>query len=109
MERLFACTLIFLLCHLPMMAQNLSETEVVKRYSAALSMMTKGNQKYAEARDILQEILPHANKDMQARILPKIPMSWYFEGMIHQLQQQYDDALLCMVEAQRKFHELGRY
>ena len=107
MERLFVCTLILIMCHFPMMAQNLSETEVVKRYSAALSMMTKGNQKYAEARDILQEILPHANKDMQARILPKIPMSWYFEGMIHQLQQQYDDALLCMVEAQRKFHELG--
>lgn len=107
MERLLACTLILLLSLFSMMAQNLSETEVIKRYTAALSMMKNGNQKYAEARRILKEILPHANKDMQARILPKIPMSWYIEGMVHQLQQQYDEALLCIGEARKEFHELG--
>lgn len=90
-----------------MIAQNLSEAEVVKHYSDALSMMTKGNHKYAEARKILKEILPHADKNMQARILPKIPMSWYFEGATYLLQQKYDEALPCIEEARKGFNELG--
>lgn len=90
-----------------MMAQNLSEAEVVERYSTALSMMTNGNQNYAEARRILKEILPHADKSMQARILPKIPLSWYLEGAIYILEQQYDKAFPCIEEARKGFHDLG--
>ena len=89
-----------------MVAQNLSEEEVAKRYSTALTMMTKGNQQYAEARKILKEILPHADENMQARILPKIPMSWYFEGAVYKLQQKFDEALPCIEEARKGFHEL---
>lgn len=100
-------TLLCLVLYGSLFAQELSEAEVVKRYSDAISMMTNGNRQYAEARKILEEILPHANDDIKKRIQPKIPLSWYFEGVIHQLQQQYEYALPCIENARKGFHELG--
>jgi len=46
---------------------------------------------------------------MKSRILQKIPLSWYFEGTQHQIGQQYDEALLCMEEARKGFHEIGDF
>ena len=93
--------------YLSVYAQNLSKAEVVKRYSAALTMMTKGNRQYAEARRILMEISPHADENLRTRILQKIPMSWYFEGTLFQLEQKYGEALACMEKARYGFHEIG--
>lgn len=104
-----ALVYMLLLCvsYLPVYAQNLSKAEVVKRYSAALTMMTKGNRQYAEARRILMEISPHADENLRTRILQKIPMSWYFEGTQFQLEQKYDEALACMKKARDGFHKIG--
>ena len=80
---------------------------VVNGYLVAMSYMMISNGRYADARTIFDRILPFADADMRNRILSRIPMSWYFEGMAYQKQQQYEEALPCMEEARKGFHELG--
>lgn len=88
-------------------AQQLSRNEVIKQYSKALSYMKGDSRRYAEAREILEKILPSADEDLKNRIIPKLPLSWYFEGMQYQLGQRYDAALSCMEMARKGFHEIG--
>ena len=107
MRRIVIYVMLLYVGYLSVYAQNLSKAEVVKRYSAALTMMTKGNRQYAEARRILMEISPHADENLRTRILQKIPMSWYFEGTLFQLEQKYGEALACMEKARYGFHEIG--
>ena len=98
-----------------LLQDNLSEKErediqhlyVMNGYFKATSCLKKTSRRYADAREILTKILPYADDDMKARILPKIPMSWYFEGTQYQIGQQYEEALPCIEEAQKGFHELG--
>lgn len=80
---------------------------VMNGYFSATSYMKSNNGRYADARALFDKILPFADVDMRNRILPKIPMSWYFEGTAHQMLQQYDEALPCVEEARTGFHELG--
>ena len=80
---------------------------VMNGYFMATSFMKSGNRHYSEARTMFDKILPFADEDMRNRILPKIPLSWYFEGTVHQVLQQYEEALPCIEEAQKGFHELG--
>lgn len=80
---------------------------VMNGYFVGTSYMKSSNRRYAEARDVFDKILPFAREDMKNRILLKIPLSWYFEGVAHQLQLQYEDALLCIENARKGFHELG--
>jgi len=69
--------------------------------------MKSSNRRYADARTMLDKILPFADEDMRNRILPKIPLSWYFEGTVHQIQQQYEESLPCIEKARQGFHDLG--
>ena len=80
---------------------------VMNGYFMATSYMKSSNRRYADARAMFEKILPFADEDMRNRILPKIPLSWYFEGTVYQVLQQYEDALPCIEEAQKGFHELG--
>ena len=80
---------------------------VMNGYFMATSYMKSSNRRYADARAMFEKILPFADEDMRSRILPKIPLSWYFEGTAYQVLQQYEDALPCIEEAQKGFHELG--
>ena len=98
-----------------LLKENLKEKEredilhlyVMNGYFMATAYMKSSSRHYSEARDILARILPYADDEMRLRILPKIPMSWYFEGTVHQIQQQYEEALPCVEEAQKGFHEFG--
>lgn len=85
-------------------AQELSEAEVVKQYTTALTYMTKGNHRYAEARAIMEKILPSAYGEVKTRILLRLPMTWYFEGLQYQTNQNYEQALYCMKQAREGFH-----
>ena len=87
--------------------KNLQHLYVMNGYFVATSYIHKSNRRYAEARDILARILTYADEDMRHRILPKIPLSWYFEGTVYQLQQKYNEALPCVEEARKGFHEFG--
>lgn len=80
---------------------------VMNGYFTVLSYLDSESQRYEDARKIINQILPHAEKDMKARILPKIPLSWYFEGAGFQMRQQYDQAMICMKKACKGFHEVG--
>lgn len=98
---------LFLLSQLSTFSQGLSKEEVVTQYSTALSYMTKGNRQFAEARDILERILPYAEGEIRNRIQTRIPMAWYFEGIVFQKEQKYVKALQCMEKACQGFREIG--
>lgn len=79
---------------------------VMNGYCTATTYINKENRRYAEARELFAKILPYADEDMRKRILPKIPLSWYFEGAQYQLEQKYAQALTCMENARQGFHDL---
>lgn len=87
--------------------EDIQRLYVINGYCKAMSCMKEKNRRYAEARDILTTILPYADQDMKARIMSRIPMSWYFEGVNYQIGQQYEEALACMENARNGYHEIG--
>lgn len=50
-------------------------------YMYATSFMHRDNRQLAKARAILEEIMPYADGKVREYVLPKIPLSWYFEGI----------------------------
>ena len=80
---------------------------VMNGYFTVLSYLGSESQRYKDAREIINQILPYAEKDMNARLLSKIPLSWYFEGVGFQMRQQYDQARICMEKACKGFHEIN--
>lgn len=87
--------------------KDLQHLYVVNGYFVATSYIHKSNRRYAEARALFEKILPFADDDMRQRILPKIPLAWYFEGTLFQLEQKYGEALTCMEKAHDGFHKIG--
>lgn len=79
---------------------------VMNGYCMATSYISKESRRYAEARVLFDKILPYADDDMRQRILPKIPLTWYFEGTQYQLEQKYGQAFTCMEKARQGFHDL---
>lgn len=109
MKRLvFAFVLLLLGCS-HVMAQNLTEAEaheiVVNGYLHSLSNMKE--HQCAEARAELERILPLADGEMRQRIQKMLPMTWFFEGSLAQMEQNYHHALVCLEKAQVGFHEVA--
>lgn len=77
-------------------------------YMYATSFMHRDNRQLAKARAILEEIMPYADGKVREYVLPKIPLSWYFEGAEYHLSQQYDKALACYQNALKGFQEQRR-
>ena len=77
-------------------------------YMYASGFMLRGNRQFVKARAILEEIMPYADGKVREYALPKIPLSWYFEGAEYQLSQQYDKALACYQKALKGFIELRK-
>lgn len=63
---------------------------------------------YGRCREIISEILPYADERLKDYALPKIPLSWYFEGVQCAMNQRYDEALALYGKALRGYHELGK-
>ena len=74
-------------------------------YMYATSFMHRDNRLLAKARAILEEIMPYADGKVREYVLPKIPLSWYFEGIENHLRQMYDEALACYQNALKGFQE----
>ena len=87
--------------------KDIQHLYVMNGYFVATSYIHKSNRRYAEARELFEKILPIADDDMRQRILPKIPLAWYFEGTQFQLEQKYGEALACMEKARDGFHKIG--
>lgn len=66
-----------------------------------------GNAEYQRGRELLLEIAPYADEQLKGYVLPKIPLTWYFEGAFHFEKQIFEEALVCFNNAFNGFQELG--
>ena len=67
-----------------------------------------GNAEYQRGRELLLEIAPYADEELKGYVLPKIPLTWYFEGAFHFEKQMFEEALVCFNNAFNGFQELGQ-
>lgn len=107
MKRLIFIILLAVMYHLSVIGQGMTRHDVEKQYEKALSYLTGENKKFADARNLLIDILPYANTEMRMRIKYYIPVTWYYEGCVYQSQQKYEEALPCLEEARKGFREIG--
>ena len=61
----------------------------------------RGYADYAKARAYLTEIKPFANDSLKSCIQNLEPDTWYFEGSVKKIFQQFNEALICFEQAQR--------
>lgn len=87
--------------------KDLQHLYVTNGYLVAGSYILKNSRRYAEARSLYEKILPFAEDDMRQRILSRMATSWYFEGTQLQMEQKFDKALVCMVNARDGFHTVS--
>ena len=66
-----------------------------------------GNAEYQRGRELLLEIVPYADEELKGYVLPKIPLTWYFEGASNFEKQMFEEALVCFNNAFSGFQELG--
>ena len=83
---------------------------VLNGYMIACDYIQKdenGNVEYHRGRELLLEIAPYADEELKGYVLPKIPLTWYFEGATLFEKQMFDEALVCFNNAFNGFQELG--
>ena len=83
---------------------------VLNGYMIACDFIQKdenGNAEYQRGRELLLEIAPYTDEELKGYVLPKIPLTWYFEGASNFEKQMFDEALLCFNNAFNGFQELG--
>ena len=83
---------------------------VLNGYMIACDFIQKdenGNAEYQRGRELLLEIAPYADEELKGYVLPKIPLTWYFEGASHFEKQMFEEALVCFNNAFNGFQELG--
>lgn len=99
-----------------LMGESLSDEErnllygqyVYNGYKHAYGLMLGGsNEDYVAARRILLDISPYAGNEFKNRILPMIPLTWYYEGLYHHGNEMYQDALTCYTNASSEYDKLG--
>ena len=83
---------------------------VLNGYMVACDFIQKDENGYAEyrkGRELLLEIAPYADEELKGYVLPKIPLTWYFEGALHFEKQKFKEALVSFEKAFQGFEELG--
>lgn len=83
---------------------------VLNGYMIACDFIQKdenGNAEYQRGRELLLEIAPYADEQLKGYVLPKIPLTWYFEGASYFEKQMFEEALVCFDNAFNGFQELG--
>ena len=83
---------------------------VLNGYMIACDFIQKdenGNAEYQRGRELLLEIAPYADEQLKGYVLPKIPLTWYFEGASNFEKQMFEEALVCFDNAFNGFQELG--
>lgn len=83
---------------------------VLNGYMIACDFIQKdenGNAEYQRGRELLLEIVPNADEELKGYVLPKIPLTWYFEGASNFEKQMFEEALVCFNNAFNGFQELG--
>ena len=83
---------------------------VLNGYMIACDFIQKdenGNAEYQRGRELLLEIAPYADEQLKGYVLPKISLTWYFEGASNFEKQMFEEALVCFNNAFNGFQELG--
>ena len=83
---------------------------VLNGYMIACDFIQKdenGNAEYQRGRELLLEIAPYADEELKEYVLPKVPLTWYFEGVSNFEKQMFEEALVCFNNAFSGFQELG--
>ncbi|MBQ8852952.1 MAG: CHAT domain-containing protein [Alistipes sp.] len=83
---------------------------VLNGYMIACDFIKKdenGNAEYQRGRELLLEIAPYADEELKGYVLPKIPLTWYFEGASNFEKQMFEEALVCFNNAFNGFLKLG--
>ena len=83
---------------------------VLNGYMIACDCIQKdenGNAEYQRGRELLLEIASYADEELKGYVLPKISLTWYFEGASHFEKQMFEEALVCFNNAFNGFQELG--
>ena len=83
---------------------------VLNGYMIACDFIQKdenGNAEYQRGRELLLEIAPYADEQLKGYVLPKIPLTWYFEGASNFEKHIFEEALVCFNNAFNGFQELG--
>jgi len=109
-NKLLLICIAFVCFSLQAKAQSFTASEVVDSYLKACELMKRDSTGYADykkSREILEKILPYANDDIKKRILLRIPMAWYFEGMVCAMSKQYQEALNCYQNSLLGFQNVG--
>lgn len=87
--------------------KDLCDLYVRNGFLVATSYARPPRRQYAASREILEKILPFADNEMRERIVPKIPLTWYFEGAKALSDSDFKHSLICMENARDGFHEVG--
>ena len=101
-----------------MLNSNLSDEEkrwvhskyVDNGYQLAISLMIQNENEsadYKQVRALLEELTPYANEPRRERLLSRIALTWYFEGVSHFAKQMFEEALVCFDNALKEYIELG--
>lgn len=83
---------------------------VLNGYMVACDFIQKdenGYSEYRKGRELLNEIAPYADKELKGYVLPKIPLTWYFEGASFFEKQMFEEARVCYDNAFNGFQNLG--
>lgn len=89
--------------------KNIGHLYAMNGYFYACSFIKRdenGRTDYNLGRKILSEILPYTDGQLRDFVLPKIPLSWYFEGMQCAMAQNYEEALILYDKALIGYREL---
>lgn len=80
---------------------------VISGITLANTYMSKKEEKFKDARNIFQEILPYACEEPAQLIRRRIAYCWYMEGTLYEMRQQHGMALNCLENARQGYHELS--
>ena len=83
---------------------------VLNGYMIACDFILKDENGYADyrkGRELLYEIAPYADKELKGYVLPKIPLTWHFEGTSFFEKQMFEEARVCYDNAFNGFQNLG--
>lgn len=82
---------------------------VLNGYMVACDLIKQdqnGNAEYQKGRELFLEIAPYANEQLKEYVLPKIPLTWYFEGSTYFEKQMFGESLVCFENAFQGFQDL---
>ena len=81
---------------------ELKDLYVSNGYRLAVTYHNK--KQFADARELMNRILPYADAEQRNIIERGISKFWFNEGSVYDINRQYNEALPCYIEARKGYH-----